>query len=227
MSTCAPCNINVAEAKKRIRQQMDKETDSKIRYICQYSCKNNLSGGCLGLTMSLEDRMVFMKPIYEMLKPLTKQEKDAYVIDHIRSCLEFIPNRKNAKCNWKIGEAPGQVLTNVCRECYGNVYGLGHSKIVKIVRDIKALNRGPVVRKFKDKVPPPRLEEIKNLQALLYSRRKEELTPEIITAMRCPDSDVARQTCVWMHRHFGLIADPQPNKNELHLEPVTKKAVSE
>ena len=194
-----------------------------IQKIASFKC---YYGGCLQLKMSITDVMKFIKPIHEMIRTLNKTEKSQYLRDKIRSCLVFKEGYKNAICCWKIGEAPDKVISGVCRDCFTSMYEIGLTKLKLYVKEIKNRVCSPCLESFVDKSKPPSICELRQVQHHLTTYAGHSLSNSQKIALLCPDTALARASCTWMNKYFGLIGDYQPNKLEIHLEPVDKLAVS-
>lgn len=220
--------VNVADAKTKFKKLFiqDKANElSRIKAIASFKCKNEI-GGCLQMCMSLDECITCITPIRRMFDRMSRAEKDGYLRDYIRHCVIINPKKKKAICNWQIGEAPGKVITGICRYCFGNVYGVSKNKLVKFVREIKNKVLAPQFKRFGDKSKPPDASMLTNIQNHLQAMTGHTLTRYQTMSLFCPDNHLSRATCTWMYRYFGLIGDYQPTKEEIHLEPITKGEVN-
>lgn len=221
--------INLKDTKQKLKTLMLRDHDhqmSKIKAIASFRCNNLKNGGCLQLSTTLEESMACIHPVRVMIDGMSKQEKNLYLRDFVRHCIKIDAKKKYAKCEWKIGESPGIVISGVCRECFGHVYGIGKSKVIQLVREIKTHVRAPQAIRFGQKSKPPAAHELSNIQNHLRAMIGHTLTSYQTMSMFCPDTHISQATCTWMHRYFGLIGDYQPTKEEIHLEPITKREVN-
>ncbi len=208
-------NTRINAADEALKQSM------VWRIVCTECCKRN----CLR-SSHIGDVVKLVTACQEEINALDRRQKKDYMLQKIRNCFNKRHNVSGyASFSWKLGVAPNIILKDVCRKCFMNVYSVSHGYLDSIVFDIKggarcyddkSNNRTPCAStKF--------VETLKNLAA----RYGIELSLEHIQALKVPNTFASLTAFSWMCKYFESCGEPQPNGNEIHLDPCTVKHMYE
>lgn len=171
----------------------------------------------------------FVKQCYNEVISMSSTEKRTHIKQKMISSIKGYGDSGRVVHAWKVGEAPGIVIEDVCRACFQNCYGIANSTVIYIDGEIK---NGEVAsvreRPFGDKnCDPPVSDEVINALKALLKKRNRELTQKQQAMLRIPNSPSSFTCYTWMANHFDLVGDKMPNKNEIHLEPIGIEEVFE
>jgi len=131
-----------AAQKNHLDLNIEEKADYMLDFKCGKHCLSNLYG-------RVEAKEGLVKILQEM-QSLSPKEKQNFVRDRVRQSISFPSNQGYAKCNWLIGEAPGVRFENVCKQCFENVYQIGHTSIQSMISEIREGVTGHTILKLND-----------------------------------------------------------------------------
>jgi len=111
------------DSQKRLSQQADQ-------------LLNKCGKWCLLRNHKLSEAKEGLIEILLEMNSLSKIEKQNLVRERVRESIQIQTNG-SAKCSWKIGVAPGIQFLNVCKQCFEEVYDVGHTTLQKRITEIK------------------------------------------------------------------------------------------
>jgi hypothetical protein len=135
----------------------------------------------------------------------------------------------NYKYNWKIGVAPRETLSGVCRECFINCYNVSGSYVDNIVIAIKNGERS-VDGPLNDHANPARTNPG---EAGGWFRQIGHVADSFgitlsftqMAAMQIPNTEASLSCFAWMHTFFDMVGDKEPDREEIHLDAQPIRAI--
>jgi hypothetical protein len=127
--------------------------------------------------------------------------------------------------NWKLGVKPSITVDNVCRKCFMNVYSVSHGYLDYIVFDMKGGTR--CYDSSSGNKTARATSTFVNCLEDLAAKHGIVLSIEQIQALKVPNTFASLTAFAWMGSYFDACGEPQPNGNDIHLDPCTVKHIFE
>lgn len=166
--------------------------------------------------MGYEEAVDMAEQCAAEIKGMNKKEKKMHLLNKVKNSCKGVSGKGYIKPNWIIGEAPGKVLSGVCRTCFCNVYEIGLSYLDSLCSVVKNGYK-TTVEELSDKTVA--LPAFQKHLADLASSLGIELTTTQLAALVIPNTTETLTCFAWLHTLFDAIGDKQPACAEIHLEP--------
>lgn len=118
---------------------------------------------------------------------------------------------------YRVGVDHDNELSDVCKACFCNCFGISHSAVDRVV----AFHKSGVKR------PAAELNDRSVVNRITFRGMKRvasyygfELSREDVAAANIPNSSTSISCYAWMARYFSLVGDEMPNSEQIHLEPM-------
>jgi len=128
------------------KNHLDLNIEEKADYMLDFNCGKH----CLSKLYGRVEAKKGLVNILQEMQSLSPKEKQNFVRDRVRQSISFPSNQGYAKCNWVIGEAPGVRFENVCKQCFENVYQIGHTSIQIMISEIREGIIGHTILRLND-----------------------------------------------------------------------------
>lgn len=151
---------------------------------------------------------------------MTRRERREELKCIVKGCISNLSKETNrARMCWKVGDPTILQVTDVCKNCFCNVYGVSLSHVDEVVREVKSGICGDAP-KLSDRTPGCDKHLLAGLRRIARSYGIH-LTQRQVAAAAIPNSPLVLTAFGWMNDHFKMVGDYMPNLGgEIHLEPI-------
>ena len=171
--------------------------------------------------------------IETMSTKLNRESRHNFMLKRVRECMKDFSKldkngRTRAEYDWCIGEAPGPVLSGLCRRCFGLCYNTSHNLVDACCSEIRPGH----IQKSSDRALGDRTavkggkEFFKEL-GRLAKLHDYQLSADDKALMLLPNSTESIDCYSWMRQYFNDYGEHVPNSDQIHLEHVPIKSIWE
>ena len=178
---------------------------------------------CLRMNLSHKRAAELVYSCRAATNDMTQLQRSEYFHQLIVSCVDGHHDASGyVRMRFRVGISVNEQLSDVCKACFCNCYGISTSTIDRAVRNYKdgAVVHAPVLN---DKTAVSEATYSGFKKAAAYYGIK--LSRQQLAAARIPNSVVSVSAYAWMTRYFSLVGDDMSNRDEIHLEPTWIKDV--